>query len=64
MCQFSSVYTLRDKSLRLVPLKFNRCLKLKRMCEWKALITLHCKKKVIIKTRMSLVKKAEHTDTF
>ena len=32
------------------------------MCEWKA-ITLHCKKKVIIKTR-TLVKKAEHTDTF
>ena len=27
------------------------------------LITLHCKKKVIIKTR-TLVKKAEHTDTF
>ena len=34
------------------------------MCERKALITLYCKKKVIIKTRMSLVKKAEHTDTF
>ena len=30
------------------------------MCEWKAIITLHCKNKVIIETRMSLVNKAEH----
>ena len=47
----------------LLHIKFSRCLKTKLMCEWKAIITLHCKNKAIIKTR-TLVKKAEHTDTF
>ena len=46
----------------LLEVKFTWGLNIKLMCEWKA-ATLHGKKYVIMKTR-TIVKKAEHTDTF